>query len=79
MAAITKCLEQAIQAASTMPADQQDRLAEELLDRIQDLSQPPIRLGPEERAELEAELAAARRGEFAPDEEVAATWRRHGR
>jgi len=61
-----------------MPADQQDLLAEEPLDRIQDLSLPPIRLSPEERAELEAELAAARRGEFATAEDVAAMWRRHG-
>jgi len=78
MTAITKRLEQAIHAASAMPADQQDRLAEELLDMIQDLSQPPYQLTEQERAELEAGLAAARRGDFASDEEVAALWRRHG-
>jgi hypothetical protein len=33
-----------------------------------------MRLSPEERAELEAELAAARRGEFASDAEVAAVY-----
>lgn len=78
MTVLTKRLDQAIQAASTLPAEQQDRLAEELLDLIRDLTQPPYKLSPEERAELEAELAAARRGEFASDEEVAALWRRHG-
>lgn len=74
MTAITKRLEHAIQAASAMSADQQDLLAAELLDRIDYLSQPPVRLSPEERAELEAELAAARRGELATDEEVAAMY-----
>lgn len=74
MTALTKRLEHAIQAASAMPADLQDLLAAELMDRIQYLSQPPIRLSPEERADLEAELAAARRGELATDEEVAAMY-----
>jgi len=78
MTAITKRLERAIQAASAMPADQQDRLAAELLDMIHDLSQPPYKLTPEERAELDAALAEAARGDFAKDEDVAAMWRRHG-
>ena len=37
-----------------------------------------MRLSPEERAELEAELAAARRGEFASDQEVAAMYAKYG-
>jgi hypothetical protein len=35
-------------------------------------------LTPEERAELEAELAAARRGELASDADVAAMFAKHG-
>lgn len=78
MTVLTKRLDQAIQAASTLPADQQDRLAEELLDMIQDLSRPPYKFTQEERAELDAALAEAARGDFASDEDVAAMWRRHG-
>lgn len=78
MSVITKRLEQAVQAASAMSETQQDLLAAELMERIQDLSQPPYRLSPEDRAELEAALAEVERGEFATDEEVAAMWHRHG-
>lgn len=78
MTAITKRLEQAVQAASAMPEAQQELLATEMMERIQDLSQSPYQLSPEERAELEAALAEADRGDFATDEEVAAMWRRHG-
>lgn len=41
-------------------------------------AQPPAMLTTEERAELEAGLVAARRGEFAADADVAAMYARHG-
>jgi hypothetical protein len=75
---ITKRLEQALDAVRAMPPDQQDLLAIELMERAQTLSGPPTTLTPEERAELEAELAAARRGELASDAEVAAMYAKHG-
>ena len=75
---ITKRLEQAIDAARAMTSDQQDLLAVEMLERAWSLSSPAVKLTVSERAELEAELAAARRGEFATDGEVAAMYARHG-
>ena len=75
---ITKRLEQAVAAARAMTADQQDLMALEMLERVQSLTVPAAQLTAEERAELEAELAAARRGEFASDSEVTAMYARHG-
>jgi len=75
---ISKRLEQALDAVRGMRPDQQDLLAVELLERAQALMQPPTKLSPQERAELEAELAAARRGELASDAEVAAMYAKHG-
>jgi hypothetical protein len=42
------------------------------------LTGPPVRLTGEERAELEAELAAARHGELASEAEVSATYAKYG-
>ena len=75
---ISKRLEQAFDAARAMTPDQQDLLAVELLERARSLAMPSTKLTAEERAELEAELAAARRGEYATDEEVAAMFAKHG-
>ncbi len=75
---ITKRLEQAIDKARALTPDQQDLLAVELLERARSLTLPPTRFTSQERAELEAELAAARRGEFASDDEVAAMYAKHG-
>jgi hypothetical protein len=75
---ITKRLEQALETVSEMTPDQQDLLAVELIQRAQDLARAPARLTAEEHAELEAELAAARRGELATDAEVAAMYAKHG-
>ncbi len=78
MTEISKRLEQAVNTVRDMPSDQQDLLAVEMLDRVQMLTRPPIKLTAQERAELEAELAAARRGELASDAEVAAMFAKHG-
>jgi len=78
MTVVTKRLELAIQAASAMPAAQQDVIAAELLDMIRDLSKSSYPLTQEERAELDAALDEVARGDFARDDEVAAMWRRHG-
>jgi hypothetical protein len=75
---ITKRLEQVLDTVRTMSPDQQDLLAVELLERAQDLTRPATRLTAEERAELEAELAAARRGELATDAEVIVMYAKHG-
>ena len=73
---LTKRLEQAVDTARALPADQQNLLADELIERARVLASPATLLSPEEHADLEAELAAARRGEFATDEEVAAMFTR---
>ncbi len=78
MSHISKRLEQALDVVRALPLDQQDLVAVEMLERARALTQPPTELTPEECAELEAELAAARRGEFAADEEVAAMYAKHG-
>ena len=75
---ITKRLEVAIDSARRLTPEQQDLLAVELTERASALAAPATRLLPKERAELEAELAAARRGELATDAEVAAMFARHG-
>jgi hypothetical protein len=38
----------------------------------------PVALSPDERAAISASRAAAARGEFATDEQVQATWAKHG-
>ena len=75
---ISKRLQQALDAVRALPQDQQDLVAIEMLERARALTQAPTELTPEECAELEAELAAARRGEFATDEEVAAMYAKYG-
>lgn len=70
MSHVSKQLEAAVIAVSHLPADQQNLIALEILDRARALGEPPTKLTSEERAELEAELAAARRGELASDTDV---------
>jgi hypothetical protein len=75
---VSKRLEQALDTVRAMPVDQQDLLAIEMLERAELLTRPPTKLTVQERAELEAELDAARRGELATDAEVTAMFRKHG-
>ena len=75
---ITKRLEQAIIVARAMTPEQQDLLAVKIMERAREFNASPTKLSPQERAELEAGLAAARLGEFASDSEVAAVFAKHG-
>lgn len=75
---LSKRMQEAVEAVGDMSAEQQDLLALELMERLKLLTQSPTRLSREERAELEAALAAARRGEFANNAEVEAMYTRHG-
>jgi predicted transcriptional regulator len=74
---MTRLLEQAIETVSTLPDDTQDELARILL-QLAGVEQPPYELTPEEKADIDASLAEAERGEFATDEEVRAMWAKHG-
>jgi hypothetical protein len=75
---LSKRMQRALEAVSNAPAEQQDLLAAELMERLRLLEQPPTRLSPEEQAELQVALAAMQRGEFASDAEVEAMYAKHG-
>lgn len=75
---LTKRMQEAVRNMSDMRAEHQDLIADEMLERARELALSPLSLSSDERAELEAELAAAKRGEFADDHEVAAMYRKHG-
>jgi hypothetical protein len=74
---MTRLFEQAIETVSALPDDVQDDLARMLL-QLAGVEQPLYELTPEERADIDASLAEADRGEFATDEEVRAMWAKHG-
>ena len=74
---MTRLLEQAIEAVSSLPDDAQDDLARVLL-QLAGVEQPLYELTPQEEADIDASLGEAERGEFATDEEVRATWAKHG-
>ncbi|HLA21551.1 MAG TPA: hypothetical protein VJZ74_08835 [Pseudolabrys sp.] len=72
---ITKLLDQAIARARTLPDDDQDAVALAILSMADTVIEP---LDDETRAAIREGLEQARRGEFVPDEEIEALWKRHG-
>jgi hypothetical protein len=78
MTHLSKPLEAAVAAVSALSVDQQDLIALEITERVRALTEPPTSLTPRERAELEGELAAARRGELASDTDVATMYAKYG-
>jgi hypothetical protein len=78
MTQLSKPLEAALAALATLAPDQQNLIALEITQRVRALTGQPTKLTPKERAELQAELAAARRGELASDADVAAMFAKHG-
>jgi predicted transcriptional regulator len=75
---MTKLLEQALEAVRGLPPDAQDDIARVLLQLAGNDDAAPVALSTEERAAIAASKAAAERGEFATDEQVRATWAKHG-
>ena len=75
---MTKLLEQAVAVARRLPPDEQDEIARLVLSLAGDEEPVPVPLSPDERAAIANSKAAAARGEFASDEEVRATWAKHG-
>ena len=74
---MTKLLEKAIARARELPDDDQDSVAIMLLSMTSEDPQiDPI--DDATRAAIVEGLPQARRGEFVPDEEIEALWRRHG-
>jgi hypothetical protein len=75
---MTKLLEQALEAARRLPAVVQDDIARLILRLANADDDEPVPLTSEEQAAIAESKAAAARGEFATDEQVRATWAKHG-
>ena len=75
---MTKLLDQAIAKARTLPAEDQDTLGAVLLAMADETLAGIAPLDDETRAAAREGLEQARRGEFVPDEEIQALWKRHG-
>lgn len=73
---MTKLLEVAIAKARKLPAEVQDAVAVAMLAMTEET--PVVALDEETRAAIREGLEQARRGEFVPDEEIEALWKRHG-
>ena len=74
---MTKLLDQAIAKVRTLPAEEQDALASVLLSMSEgDAAEFPI--DDAARAAIREGLAEAERGEYVPDDVVAAADKRHG-
>jgi hypothetical protein len=78
MPQMSKPLEAALAAVAKLPLDQQNLIAMEIADLASALAAPSALLSAQERAELELELAAARRGELASETEVSAVFAKLG-
>ena len=74
---MTKLLDRALEAARSLPSDAQDDIARVVL-QLAGSEEVPVVLSADERAAIAASKAAAARGEFATDEQVRATWAKHG-
>jgi hypothetical protein len=75
---MTKLLDQALEAARGPPSDAQDDIARVVLRLAGSDEAVPIALSTDERKAIAASKAAAKRGEFATDEQVRAVWAKHG-
>jgi hypothetical protein len=74
---MTKLLDKALERVRAWPKDRQDDAARLLL-AMDRRDAEPYKLTPHERAEIDAGLDEAERGELASDEEVAALFQRFG-
>lgn len=77
MCLMTKLLDQAVQALRVLPPEDQDDYARLILQLAMAEYESPTTLTPEERAAIANSKAAAKRGEFATDDEVRAIWAKH--
>lgn len=74
---MTKLLDDAVEAARALPPEEQNDIARFVL-QLAGRGQPMMNLTPEERASFAKSRDEAARREFATDDEVRATWARHG-
>ncbi len=75
---MTKLLDQAVEAARSLPAAAQDDIARVVLRLAGADDESPVPLTRDEQAAISQSKAAAARGEFATDEQVRAVWAKHG-
>jgi hypothetical protein len=75
---MTKLLDEALAAVRNLSPAEQDKIARAMLRLTGTDNEPPVALSTDERAAITASKAAAARGEFASDEQVRATWAKHG-
>lgn len=74
---MTELLEKALEAARKLPSDAQDDIARVVL-QLAGSDDTMVMLSDEERTAIAASKDAAARGEFATDDQVRATWTKHG-
>ena len=74
---MSKLFEQAIAKARTLPEEEQDALGAVLLT-MTEAEGGTVQLDDETRAAIREGLDQARRGEFVPEEEIQALWKRFG-
>ena len=74
---MTKLLDQAISKARDLSSDEQDALATIMLSVAEGDAFIP-ELDEESRVAIREGVAQARRGEFVPDDEIEALWKRYG-
>ncbi|KPF95782.1 hypothetical protein IP86_18010 [Rhodopseudomonas sp. AAP120] len=74
---MTALLDQALELARSLPADEQDDIAR-LVMQLARRDDVVASLSNDERSAIERSKAAAARGEFATDEQVRAVWAKHG-
>jgi hypothetical protein len=74
---MTALLDQALELARSLPADEQDDIAR-LVMQLAGRDDVVASLSNDERSAIERSKAAAARGEFATDEQVRAVWARAG-
>ena len=76
---MSELLERAVATMRGLPADTQDDIARLVLALAgDDEDETLVELTPEEDAAMARSEAAAARGEFATDEQIAAIWAKHG-
>ena len=75
MGQMTRLLAKAVQKAQELPPEDQDAVAIAMLSMAE--TTPIVAIDDETRAAIRDGLEQARRGEFVPDEEIDALWKRH--
>lgn len=73
---MTKLLDRAIEAARRLPPEEQDAIAQAIMELAGEGL--PVALSPEEHQAITRSQEAAACGEFASDDEVRAVWAKYG-